>query len=250
MKRTPFAAFGLFLTLTAVGLVAAPGPKSDPADKVPAEGVPAEPLDLDGAKAKAASTNNLKEIALAVMNYADQHDGVLPANIVDKDGKPILSWRVQILPYMDQAELFKQFKLEEPWDSEHNMKLLAKMPKVLQNPRVKVKAAGHSVYQGFAGPGSVFEPGKQPRFPADITDGTSNTILAAESSIAVAWTKPADLPFDEKKDLPDFGKAYGSKPLIVMCDGSTRVLDLTKTSAQTIKAAITRSGGEVLGSDW
>jgi hypothetical protein len=250
MKRTPFAAFGLVLTLAAVGLFAAPGPKSDSPDKVPAEGVPAEPLDLDGAKAKAASTNNLKQIALAVMNYADEHGGRLPADIADKDGKPILSWRVQILKYLDQAELHKEFKLDQAWDSDANKKLLAKMPKVFASPRVKVKADGHTVYQGFAGPGALFEPGKQLHFPASITDGTSNTIMCVESSVAVAWTKPADLPFDEKKDLPDFGKVYAAKPLIAMCDGSVRVLDTTKTSAQTIKAAITTSGGEVLGADW
>src|SRR5262249_45862531 len=154
------------------------------------------------------------------------------------------------LPYLEQAELHKQFKLDQAWDSDANKKLLAKMPKVFHDPRVKVKADGHTVYQGFAGRWSVFEPGKQLRFPADIPDGTSNTILCVESSIAVAWTKPADLPFDEKKDLPDFGKAYASKPLTGMCDGSTRVLDLTRTSAQTIKAAITVCGGEVLGADW
>jgi len=250
MKRTPFAAFGLVLAATAVGLFAAPGPKSESPDKVPAEGVPAEPLDLDGAKANAASTNNLKQIALAVINYADEHKGLLPADVTDKDGKPILSWRVQVLPYLDQSELHKQFKFDQPWDSDTNKKLLAKMPKVFVSPRVKVKATGHTVYQGFAGPGALFEPGKQLLFPASIPDGTSNTIMCVESSVAAAWTKPADLPFNEKADLPDFGKAYGSKPLIVMCDGSVRTLDTTKTSAQTIKHAITVAGGEVLGSDW
>jgi hypothetical protein len=250
MSKYPLLAFAM-VGLAAAGLVAAPAPKSDSADKVPAEGVPAEPAEGDAAKHRATSELNLERIAQAVINYADDHKGRLPADIVDKDGKPILSWRVQILPYLlDQAELHKQFKLDQAWDSDANKKLLAKMPRVFQNPRVKVKADGHTVYQGFAGRWSVFEPGRQLRFPADITDGTSNTILATESSIAVASTKPADLPFDEKKDLPDFGKAYGAKPLIVLCDGSTRVLDLTRTSAQTIKAAITTSGGEVLGSDW
>lgn len=248
MSKYPLLAFAM-VGLAAAGLVAAPAPKSDSADKVPAEGVPAEPLDLDGAKAKAASTNNLKHIALAVHSYADEHDGRFPTDVVDKDGKPILSWRVHLLPYLEHAELHKQFKLDQPWDSDANKKLLAKMPKVFQNPRVKVKADGHTVYQGFAGPGALFEQGKQAQF-ASITDGTSNTIMCVESSVAVAWTKPADLPFDEKKDLPNFGKVYRAKPLIVLCDGSTRVLDLTRTSAQTIKAAITVCGGEVLGSDW
>jgi prepilin-type N-terminal cleavage/methylation domain-containing protein len=201
------------------------------------------------AAARMECQNNLKQIALAMHNFADDHDGRFPTDVVDKDGKPILSWRVHLLPYVGQAELHKQFKLDQPWDSDENKKLLAKMPKVFHDPRVKVKADGHTVYQGFAGSGALFEPGKQARF-ASITDGLSNTIMCVESSIAVAWTKPADLPFNEKADLPDFGKAYAAKPLIAMCDGSTRVLDMTRTSAQTIKAAITTSGGEVLGSDW
>jgi len=254
-KRNPLAGAGRLLAVVALGLFAAagrsaPAPKSDVPEKVPEAGVPAEPADGDADTHRKASVNNLKLIAIAVMSYADDHRGQLPADVVGKDGKVLLSWRVLILPYLDQAELYKQFKLDQPWDGEDNKKLLAKMPKVFASPRVTVKAGGHTVYQGFAGPGALFEPGKQRHFPASITDGTSNTILAVEASVAVAWTKPADLPFDEKKDLPDFGKAYGSKPLAVLCDGSVRTLDLTKTSAVTLKSAITISGGEVLGADW
>ena len=83
-----------------------------------------------------------------------------------------------------------------------------------------------------------------------IPDGQSNTVLAVEASVAVAWTRPADLPFDEKKDLPELGKGYGSKPLAALCDGSVRKLDMTTLTVTTLKSAITISGGEVLGSDW
>lgn len=227
----------------------APAPKGDVLDKVPEAGVAAEPADGDADKARATSSDNLKRLALAVHAYLTEHNDKLPTDITDKDGKVLLSWRVRLLPYLEQAELFKQFKLDQAWDSEANKKLLAKMPAVFSSPRVRVKLPGHTVYQGFAGPGSVFEPGKELRI-LSITDGTSNTILAVESSLAVAWTKPVDLPFDEKKDLPDIGKAYGAKPLAVLCDGSVRTLDLTTLSATTLKAAITRAGGEVLGSDW
>src|SRR4051812_8087768 len=201
------------------------------------------------ARQRDASLLNLKQLAIAVHSYADDHKGMLPRDVTDKDGKPLLSWRVHLLPYLEQGELYKQFKLDQPWDSEHNKKLLARMPKVFASPRVKVKEPGHTVCQGFAGPGSVFEPGKEWGL-AQLPDGTSNTILAVEASVAVAWTRPADLPFDEKKDLPDFGKAYAATPLAVLCDGSVRTLDLTKLSATTLKAAITTAGGEVLGADW
>ena len=249
-KRLPFAgaAAAVFVLGVLAALSAAPRPKADPSETVPEGAVPAEPAEGDAEKQYMTSANNLKQLALAVHNYADVN-GRLPADIVGKDGKPLLSWRIELLPYLEQEPLYRQFRRDEPWDSEHNKTLLAKMPDVFASPRVKVKAAGHTVYQGFAGPGALFEPGKRRAF-AGIPDGTSNTILAVESSVAVAWTKPADLPFDEKKDLPDIGKAYGGKPLAVLCDGSVRVLDLTKMSPRTLKAAITVGGAEVLGADW
>jgi hypothetical protein len=123
------------------------------------------------------------------------------------------------------------------------------MPELYTSPRVVVKKKGYTVYQGFAGEGALFEPGKKLRI-TNITDGTSNTILAVESSTAVPWSKPADLPFDLKKDLPDIGKAYGNKPLAALCDGSIRTLNLKTLTPDTLKAAITIAGGEVLGADW
>ena len=240
----------LVLALLAAAGWAAPGPKGDSPEKVPDAGVPVEPADGDAETLRKASANNLKQIALAVHFYCDEKKGRFPADVTDKDGKPLLSWRVELLPYLDQKELYDQFKRDQPWDSDHNKKLLAKMPKVFASPRVQVKAAGHTVYQGFSGPGAVFEPGKSRTFPGHFADGTSNTILAVEASVAVAWTKPADLPFDEKKDLPELGKGYGSKPLAALCDGSVRPLDMTKLTATTLKSAITINGGDVLGADW
>ena len=84
------------------------------------EGPPAE---------RARSMNNLRQLMLALHNYHDAH-GHFPTDIRDKDGKPLLSWRVHILPYIEQENLYRQFKLDEPWDSEHNKKLVKSMPKV------------------------------------------------------------------------------------------------------------------------
>jgi hypothetical protein len=92
--------------------------------------------------------------------------------------------------------------------------------------------------------------GKKVRIIVDILDGLSNTIMAVESSVAVPWTKPADLPFDVKKDLPDIGKAYGAKPLAVLCDGGVRTLNLKTLTQETFKNAITIAEGNVLGPDW
>src|SRR5262245_15641167 len=154
-SRTAFAGFTLALALAAGGLWAggarsAPAPKSPPPEKVPEGGVEAEPAEGDAVQAQAASSKNLQRIALAVHSFIDDHKRQLPGDVTDKDGKALLSWRVQLLPYLEQAELYKQFKLDQPWDSETNKKLLAKMPAVFSSPRVRVKSAGHTVYQGFA----------------------------------------------------------------------------------------------------
>ncbi len=78
--------------------------------------------------------NNLKYIGLAMHNYLDANSHFPPAASVDKAGKPLLSWRVMILPYIDQDQLYKQFHLDEPWDSEHNKKLIDKMPQIYASP--------------------------------------------------------------------------------------------------------------------
>jgi hypothetical protein len=195
------------------------------------------------------SRNNLKKIGLGFHLYLDRMSK-FPADVLDKKGKPILSWRVLLLKEIGEGDLFKQFKLDEPWDSKHNLALLDKMPKIYQSPRVTLMRKSYTVYQVFTGEETAFPPGKPGIGIARILDGTSNTILAVEATAAVPWTKPADIPFDLKKNLPDFGKAFGKKPLCVLFDGSTRTLDLTTISAPTLKNAIMPADGNVLGPDW
>ena len=71
---------------------------------------------------------DLKELALALRSYNDAYGHFPPAAVSDKSGKPLLSWRVLMLPWIQQGKLFKEFHLDEPWDSDHNKKLLEKMP--------------------------------------------------------------------------------------------------------------------------
>jgi hypothetical protein len=196
-----------------------------------------------------SSQSNLTKIASAVHSYNDAK-GFLPDDTLSKANKPLLSWRVAILPYVGQKALYEKFKLDEPWDSAHNKKLIAKMPDVFRSPRVKLKGKGNTVYQVFTGSNAVFGRGQALRFPAAIPDGTSNTIMAVESSTAVPWTKPGGLPFDRNKALPTFGKAYGQKPLAALFDGSVRVLDLNVIKPETLKNAIDPADGFPLGNDW
>jgi hypothetical protein len=249
-KLSPLFTVSLGITATwllAALLLAAPAPE-DKAVAGEEAAEPAKATEEEAAEHFKTSENNLKQIGLAFHNYLATM-GTWPCNITSEDGKPLLSWRVVILPYIEQDNLYKTFNMDEPWDSENNKKLIEKKPDIYASPRVALKNKAYTVYQGFAGDGTLFEPGKKLRI-ADITDGTSNTIMVVESSVAVPWTKPVDLPFDAKKDLPDIGKAYGAKPLAALCDGSVRTLNLKTLTPETFKAAITISGGEVLGADW
>jgi hypothetical protein len=201
------------------------------------------------AAGRVQSMNNLKQMSLAMLNMADSNQGVMPAAaIYSKEGKPLLSWRVAILPYLEHADLYKQFHLDEPWDSEHNKKLLAKMPKVYLSPDGEVGGT-MTHYRVFHGPGAAFEGKEGAKFPASFTDGTSNTILIVEAQDAVPWTKPDELPFDPKKEVSPLGIKNNPYFLAALADGSVQTIQKT-IGKETLKAAITRNGGEVLGPDW
>ncbi len=200
------------------------------------------------AAARLNSSNNLKQVALAMHNFESTHQTFPPAAIVDKKGKKLLSWRVQILPYIDQDNLYKQFKLDEPWDSDHNKKLIGKMPKVYADLRVEAPKLGQTYYKVFVGNGAGFDWVEGMRI-ANFTDGTSNTILVAAGGAPVVWTQPDDFEFDpEKKLLPADVVGPFDELLVAFCDGSVRVLRKTIGEA-TLKALITRAGGEVISID-
>jgi hypothetical protein len=189
--------------------------------KQAAQEQPKRDVDAD----KKESINNLKIIGIAMHNYHDVHGHLPMAAIYSQDGKPLLSWRVAILPYIDHEALFKQFKLDEPWDSAHNKKLLEKMPRPYVPPGVKTKEPHATFYQVFFGKGAMFEDQKMIALQ-NVTDGTSNTMMAIEAAEAGPWTKPADLPFDRTKDLPKFGGLFKdgsySSPAMDRCDFSEK----------------------------
>ncbi|MCS6865300.1 MAG: DUF1559 domain-containing protein [Gemmata sp.] len=194
------------------------------------------------------SGNNLKQIALAMHNYEAANDMFPPAAVCDKTGKPLLSWRVLILPYIDQEALFKEFKLDEPWDSEHNKKLLAKMPVVYRLPGAKPDAPT-THYRVFVGNGAGFDwvmGGKL----TDITDGTSNTLMVVTAADAVPWTKPDELEYDKDKDMTRLiGAVVHGQVQIALFDGSVRTLKKVPAK-EILHALITKSGGEVIPDDF
>ena len=167
---------------------------------------------------------DLRQIGMALHNHHDTMNG-FPTAIPDKSGKPGLSWRVAILPYLDQQNLYKQFKLDEPWDSEHNKKLISQMPKVFAPPRTDTY--GYTFYRGFSGPGTWLPPQTGPRPTGtrmtSISDGLANTILVAEAAEGVIWTKPEEIEFAPNK-VPQIGGVFGTGAHALMGDGSVRFL--------------------------
>lgn len=153
----------------------------------------------------AQRSNNLKFIGLAMHGYADTYKTFPLHAIYSKDGKtPLLSWRVAILPYVEEAKLYQQFKLDEPWDSPNNKKLISRMPKIYA---LKGATAGKGMthYQVITGPGTPFDGNKKIGL-RDLVRGSSNTILAIEAKEPVIWTKPADVTLPaEKSKLPALG---------------------------------------------
>jgi hypothetical protein len=189
---------------------------------------------------------NLGSLSVAFHNYQEAHGRLPPAVVYGYDGKPLLSWRVLILPYIEQEALYKEFKLDEPWDSEHNKKLLARMPRLYAPPWTKyVKVPPHhTVLHVLVGPGTPFERDGL-RIPDDFPDGPSNTVLFVEAGDPVPWTKPEEIPFDPAQPVRLRG-LFKTGFRACTADGTYRFIT-SDTDEATLRAAVTRNGGEPPG---
>jgi prepilin-type processing-associated H-X9-DG protein len=173
--------------------------------------------------------NNLKEMGIAFFDF-NQAKKQFPGNILSKQGKPLLSWRVAILPYIEQESLYKKFKLDEPWDSPTNKALLTEMPKIYLCPSRSNPEPGMTFYQGWNGPMTFFGNPKQPASMVTITDD--------------------DLPFDPKSSVPllGAGSPHPGGCNILFADSSVRFLKVSIDPA-TLKALITINGAEIIVPD-
>lgn len=196
---------------------------------------------------RSQSFNNLKQILLAIHNYYDtfQH---MPSDSYDADGKPLLSWRVHILPFLEQSALYNQFHLDEPWDSEHNRKLLNTLPATYTTPADQAIATeGRTRYLRPLGEGLPASKEGDLKFQ-DITDGTSNTLAVVEvpPTNAAIWTRPSDFDMDMafpiQSLLPGDAKGF----LGARYDGSVQNFLKKSLSDDILKALLTYAGGEVV----
>ena len=136
--------------------------------------------------------NKLKDIGLAILNYETANGHFPPAYIADENGKPMHSWRVLILPYLDQQALFDRYDMDEPWDGPNNSKLHDEIVECYRCPSSTSKQ-NCTDYVLITGLGTGFE-GDQTLPVGKITDGLSNTILATEIvNSKIHWMQPQDI---------------------------------------------------------
>ena len=196
--------------------------------------------------------NNLKQIGLGLFNHADAYQR-FPSDVTPFGEPKAWSWRVQILPFIEQEELYKKLDLKAGWDDPKNKAVLEKaaMPKLFEVPG-RPAEKGKTYFRSFSSPKGtkagrawLVAGEKGPRLPAEIPDGTSNTFAVVEAGEAVPWYAPDTLAYDPEKPLPQLGGKDAAGFLVLMGDGSVRQV-LRKTDEKVLRALITRDGGEVI----
>ncbi len=192
---------------------------------------------------------NMKQVGLAFHNYHDAFKSFPPYAICDADGKPLLSWRVAILPFIEQHKSYREFHLDEPWDSPHNLPLADRMPSNLRCPSDFKSSANASTYVIVTGPGTFFPHDGQTTIKA-VTDGTSLTVMAGEILPNHApWTKPDDPVLDQSAaGRGRFSSAHAGGWQVLMGDGTCRYIS-EKTKPTTLRAILTIAGREVVDED-
>jgi hypothetical protein len=171
---------------------------------------------------RAVSMNNLKQLAIVMHMYHDAHGHLPPAVVIGPDGKTPHSWRVELLPYVEQDQLYKQYKQDEPWDSDANKKVLAQMPAIFRSPSDEPHG-NNADYFVLTGKGTMFS-GKEGIKLSDITGGTSNTIMIVEAKRDIPWTKPEDIDYDPSQPLPKLGGHFAGGFSAAFADGSVRFI--------------------------
>ena len=190
--------------------------------------------------------NNMKQLGVAFHTYHDVWNILPPANVAksqfyDKNGKPLLSWRVHILPMMECQPLYDKFHQDEPWDSEYNLKLAEMMPSFYKTTDHPTK----TTLMVFFGNGALYDEDQKGHRFGEIRDGMSKTIMVVEAGPdkAVPWTKPDDLPFEPKNPKAALGTIKEDFLITLMGDGSVLKLPMD-IADEEFRALITRAGGE------
>ena len=216
----------------------------------PGDATPRAPTPRPASLGPEATAGDLARIHRALREYRLRHGHYPPAEARDRDGRPLLSWRIAILPYLAPANdpvtraayeaLARRFRADEPWDGPHNRALLAEMPAPFgpSDPA----APGQTRYQAFVGPGAVFEADRGLALE-DVRDDPAATLLVVEAGAPVPWTRPVDLPFAPAAPLPPLGSGDDGRFAAVFVDGHVALVG-REAGDRALRALITRDGGE------
>jgi hypothetical protein len=202
------------------------------------------------------ANEQLGELSRGMLAYYRKHERFPPAAICDPSGKPLLSWRVALLPFLEKRELYERFKLDEAWDSPHNRALIAKMPTTYAAPHRSDAPSGTTVYQVLVGSGTAFDPATPLQLPpTDFPGGPRELLLIVEAAQAVPWTKPQDLPYAADQPLPPLGgvrRLVGSAVLFVQTPvrgmwavdaaGDRHWIELDRVDEETLRHFIAERG--------
>ncbi len=188
------------------------------------------------------SMDGMQHLADAMLAYAREHEHFPARASLSAESKPLLSWRVHLLPFLGHSELYNQFQLDEPWDGPHNRKLIRLMPSEYQNPRRPCDF--RTTYMVPVGVGTIFE-GPQGLPQRDIHDGPSNTLMLVEAdeNHAVYWTQPVDFPYDEQNPWNGLGTLREAGFLGAGADSAVRFF-VRSLDPYQLRAYFSRDGGE------
>ncbi len=197
----------------------------------------------------AQSQNNLKQIGLALLNYESTYKTFPPAYIADENGKPMHSWRVLILPFMEQQALYDRYNFDEPWDGPNNSLLHNRMPPSLADPASMQDTTTYTSYVVVTGAKTMFPGAEAVRF-ADVLDGASNTLLVVTTENSdIIWCEPRDLEFDamsfiiQDMSQPSISSEYPGGAPVLFSDGRSEVLTEESTPEQ-LRSMLLRDDGK------
>ncbi len=198
--------------------------------------------------ARRACVDQMTKIVAAMGAYSEKEMTLPPPAIYDPQGRPLLSWRVALLPYLDEGQLYAQFHLDEPWDSEHNRPLVARMPALFACPALPLQSEGKTTYvvprhaeSVFPGPGGV--PWSDIGVEAATGTWDAIALLEAAPDRAVVWTKPEDLNVDLENPLTGLGGEHGDVFLLVRVDATPGMFSLD-VDRKVIRGMLTRVGND------
>ncbi|HBJ37612.1 MAG TPA: hypothetical protein DDZ51_23220 [Planctomycetaceae bacterium] len=212
------------------------------------------------------SIRNIERIASALNAYAADHGTYPPPVIRRPDGTLMHSWRVLVLPYLDQKELFNDYDMNQPWDSPSNLELTSRMPAVYRAASSQLYGSD-AAYFLITGPGTLFPPAPasdpagsfRPLSPGAVSDDHGQTLLVVEASSLTSnyypsWLEPHDLDVTLMQGVigtssgREMGGVNVGGAVVATVDGRSHFLS-DQTSPSTVMALITVSGGEPLADD-